>query len=104
MSGKISSYVRQNIDLYIKKVYSLDIIKVTICLIRKFFAFTGTSVQASPRGWKKHVILLLINYDNILKKKDANVQIKLTSFYILEKDRKFGAYPQRLGLNIFGEF
>ena len=48
--------------------------------------------------------LLLFSYDYILKKKDANEQVKFTSFYFLEKDRKFGAYPQRLGLNIFGEF
>lgn len=30
--------------------------------------------------------------------------VKLTFFCFLEKDRKFGAYPQKLGLNIFGEF
>ena len=52
------------------------------------FAFAGTSVQASPRGWKTCVDLLLISCDNILKKKDINVQIKLTSFYFLKKDRK----------------
>ena len=32
--------------------------------------------------------LLLISYDNILKKKHINVQVKLSSFYFTEKDRK----------------
>ena len=45
---------------------------------------------------------------NILKKKDVHVQVKLTFFYIFIKlyflvmERKFGAHPQRLDLNIFG--
>ena len=34
--------------------------------------------------------LLLVSYNNILKKKDANVQVKLKFFYFLEKDRKSG--------------
>ena len=53
------------------------------------FAFTGTSAQASPRGWRKtYLDLLLISYNNILKKKDANMQVKLISFYFLEKEKK----------------
>ena len=35
--------------------------------------------------------MLLISFDIILKKEDANVQVKLTYFYFLEKGRKFGA-------------
>ena len=53
------------------------------------FDFTSTSVGASLRGLKKTCLdLLSISYDNILKKKDANAQVKLTFFYFLEKDRK----------------
>ena len=53
------------------------------------FASTGTSAQASPRGWRKtYLDLLLISYNNILKKKDANMQVKLISFYFLEKEKK----------------
>ena len=69
------------------------------------FAFVGTSVQASPRGLEKTCLdLLLVSYNNVLKEKNVNVQVKLTSFYFLEKNRKFRVYLQRLGLNIFGEF
>ena len=50
------------------------------------FAFTGTTIQASPCGWKKRLDLLLISYSNIFNKKVANVQVKLTSLYLLEKD------------------
>ena len=42
----------------------------------------------------------LNRYGTILKKKDANVQAKLTSFYFLEKDRKFeeiGSSPGEVG-------
>ena len=53
------------------------------------FAFAGTSVQVSPTRLEKTCLdLPLISYNNILKKKDINVQVKLTSFYFLEKDRK----------------
>ena len=55
---------------------------------RAVFTFAGTSAQLPHVVEKKHVLdLLIISYHNILKKKDANVEVKLTSFYFLEKVR-----------------
>ena len=51
------------------------------------FAFTGTSAQVSPLGWRKQY------YNNILKKKDANMQLKLIYFYFLEKEKKTLNFP-----------
>ena len=53
------------------------------------FAFAGILVSRPPHVvGKTYLDLLLISYDKILKKKDANVQVNLTSFYFLEEDRE----------------
>ena len=59
-----------------------------LCLITQYLLFAGTSVQSPHVVGKTCLDLLLISYNNILKKKDGHVQGKLTSFYFLEKDRK----------------
>ena len=52
------------------------------------FDFAGTICPGLPMPLEKKRALLLISDNNISKKKDANVHVKLTYFYFLEKDRK----------------
>ena len=71
-----------------------DVPRRLLCFTRSI-CFCRYYCPGLPTWLKICLDLFLISCDNILKKKDVNVQVKLTSFPFLEKDRKFGAYPER---------